>query len=99
MHYGSRDGRYVKVIALLCALAVTWWCVSAVSADWTAFRGPKNLGVSEEKNLPLTWSDSENVVWKTALPGPGSSSPILTGGKIFLTCCTGYGTGKDDDDP
>jgi outer membrane protein assembly factor BamB len=60
-------------------------------SDWPNFRGPRGSGVSEEKDLPITWSDKENLVWKIDLPGPGSSSPIVWGDKVFVTCYTGYG--------
>jgi outer membrane protein assembly factor BamB len=43
--------------------------------------------------LPVTWSATENLVWKTALPGPGASSPIVLGDRIFVTCYSGYGVG------
>lgn len=59
------------------------------SQDWTQFRGP-NQGLSAEKTLPTTWSASENVLWKTPLPGPGSSSPIFVGDKIYLTGYSGF---------
>jgi len=65
-------------------------------ADWTRLRGPNGSGVSGEKGLPLSWSSTENVVWKTALPGFGSSSPITLGEKIFLTCYSGYGLDRDE---
>ena len=55
------------------------------------FLGPHGNSVSQETGLPTTWSATENVVWKTALPGFGSSSPITVGDKIFLTCYSGYG--------
>src|SRR5690606_21981797 len=42
-------------------------------------------GISPEGGLPLKWSATENVRWKTALPGPGHSSPIVWGERIFLT--------------
>lgn len=58
--------------------------------EWPQFRGPNGLGVSPAKGTPLTWSQKDNLAWKTALPGPGSSSPIVFGDKIFLTCFTGY---------
>jgi hypothetical protein len=61
------------------------------SADWPQFRGPDGRGVSESTGLPLTWSAKENVVWKTTLPGPGSSSPIVVGDRVFVTCYSGYG--------
>jgi hypothetical protein len=65
--------------------------VSAVAADWPQFRGPTGDGVTTETNLPLTWSEKQNLVWRTELPGPGSSSPIVSGDRVFLTCYSGYG--------
>ncbi|MBI4327753.1 MAG: PQQ-binding-like beta-propeller repeat protein [Chloroflexi bacterium] len=60
---------------------------SAVAADsnWPQFRGPHAAGVSEEKSLPDTWSATQNVAWKTEIPGLGWSSPIVWGDKIFVT--------------
>ena len=60
-------------------------------ADWTRFRGPEGAGVSDDTGLPTTWSPTRNLVWKTPLPGFGSSSPITLGDRIFLTCYSGYG--------
>ena len=60
-------------------------------ADWTRFRGPGGAGVAQDTGLPTTWSASENVLWKTALPGFGGSSPITVGDKIFVTAYSGYG--------
>ena len=59
--------------------------------DWPQFRGPGGQGVSAVKGLPTKWSTTENLAWKTELPGPGTSSPIVVGDKIFLTCFTGFG--------
>jgi len=64
--------------------------LSTSSDDWARFRGPSGMGTSDATGLPVTWSDSENVVWKTALPGPGASSPIVFGDRIYVTCYTGY---------
>jgi len=64
---------------------------SAIGADWPRFRGPNGSSTSAERGLPLTWSDDQNVVWKTDLPGPGASSPITTGDRVFVTCYSGYG--------
>ena len=64
-------------------------------ADWTQFRGPGGSGVSSDTGLPTTWSADENVIWRTAMPGFGGSSPITLGEKIFLTCYSGYGLDKD----
>lgn len=64
---------------------------SAIGADWTQFRGPGGLGVSDEQNLPAQWSSDENIFWRADLPGPGSSSPMVVRGRVYLTCYTGYG--------
>lgn len=69
--------------------------MSCPAADWTQFRGPGGQGVSSETGLPTTWSDSENVAWKTRLPGFGASSPIALGDRLFVTCHSGYGTDED----
>jgi outer membrane protein assembly factor BamB len=61
------------------------------AGNWPQFRGPGGLGISHEKGLPVTWSETENVLWKTAMPGYGSSSPIVLDGKIYVTCYSGYG--------
>lgn len=63
----------------------------SLAADWPRFLGPTGAAVVKETNIPLTWSDSENVAWKFEAPGPGSSSPIVVGNKVFITCWTGYG--------
>ncbi len=55
------------------------------SDGWPQFRGSDSLGVVEDPRLPDTWSQTENVAWKTDIPGMGWSSPIVWGDKIFLT--------------
>lgn len=65
--------------------------VACIGADWPRFRGPDGNAVSSDKNVPLTWSSTENIAWKTPLPGPGASCPIVVGERIFLTCYSGYG--------
>jgi outer membrane protein assembly factor BamB len=69
---------------------------AALAADWTRFRGPGGQGASDDRGLPETWSETENVVWKTGLPGPGTSGPITVGDAIFLTCYSGYAESASD---
>ena len=59
--------------------------------DWPQFRGPTGQGVSDERNLPLTWSETKNVRWKVAIPGRGWSSPVVQGERIWLTTATEEG--------
>ncbi len=53
--------------------------------DWPQFRGPTGQGHSTERGVPLEWSESRNVVWKTPIPGRGWSSPVVAGGRVWLT--------------
>lgn len=52
--------------------------------NWERFRGPNGAGTSDDRDIPLTFSATQNVVWKTALPGAGNSSPIVWGKHVFL---------------
>lgn len=63
----------------------------SLGADWPQFRGPGGSGTSGETGLPTTWSAKENIVWRTKLPGPGTSCPIVVGKRVYLTCYSGYG--------
>ena len=63
--------------------------------DWTRFRGPDGSGVAHDSGLPTSWSPTANLAWKTQLPGPGVSSPIVVGGRVFLTCYSGYGLNRE----
>ncbi len=74
--------------ALLLALPVG-------AADWTAFRGGSAAGISTARP-PERWSDAENLRWKTALPGPGGSSPVVLGNRVFVTCYSGYGENREN---
>src|SRR5579859_7471485 len=57
----------------------------AGAANWPAWRGPDSQGHSSEKNLPLKWTASDGVRWKTALPDEGNSTPVVWGDRIFVT--------------
>src|SRR5262245_54833643 len=59
-----------------------------VLSQWPQFRGPDGNGVSNATGLPLTWSETQNVRWKTALHGKGWSSPIVLGDRIWMTTAT-----------
>src|SRR5262245_34028527 len=57
----------------------------AHAEDWPEFRGPTGQGHSTETGLPLEWSETRNIVWKTPVPGLGWSSPSISGGLVWLT--------------
>ena len=69
--------------SLACAL-VLLAPLSALAGDWLAWRGPLGTGISDEKDLPLTWSKDANVRWRVELDGPGNSTPIVVGDKVLL---------------
>lgn len=58
---------------------------STSAGNWPQWRGPEGQGVSTETGLPVEWSATKNIKWKTAIAGRGHSSPIVWGNKIFLT--------------
>ena len=62
--------------------------VNLPAGDWPRFRGPTGQGVSEETELPVEWSEDENITWKTAIPGHGWSSPVIKDGQLWLTTAT-----------
>ena len=81
----------------LITLVVLSLATSAFAGDWTRFRGPNGSGISPDSQpVPVTWSPTENLKWKAALPGAGVSSPIVVGDRIFVTCYSGYGVDRND---
>jgi len=59
--------------------------ISAAAEDWPQFRGPTGQGHSTERGLPLEWSETRNVIWKTPVPGLGWSSPVVADGRVWVT--------------
>jgi len=75
-------------------------CVSA-GQNWPQFRGPNGDGTSTANYVPLTWSESNNLAWKVAVPGRGRSSPVVLKDQIWLTTAIEQGVertriGSDD---
>ena len=56
--------------------------------NWPNFRGPRHDNRAPEADVPVTWSESSNVAWKTPLPGRGWSSPVVWGKRIWMTTAT-----------
>src|SRR5262249_14916214 len=75
------------IIRHLIALFIVSSFFGLGSSDdhWPQFRGPQSTGVAEDPQLPDKWSATENVAWKTDVPGLGWSSPIVCGDKSFGT--------------
>jgi hypothetical protein len=66
----------------LAALVFSFACITSAE-DWPAWRGPRLDGTSTEKNIPVHWSATSNLVWKTEMPGSGHASPIVWQDRIL----------------
>lgn len=74
-----------RLLSALLVLALVRVTVGVAAADdWPHWRGPDRTGVSAETGLPVTWSTTENIVWKLPLPGVSGATPIISGDRIFL---------------
>ena len=73
--------------ALIVAIVLTSHSARA-GENWPQFRGPTGDGHSDSKKLPVRWSESKNIAWKTAIHGRGWSSPVIWGQQIWLTTAT-----------
>ena len=69
----------------------------SAAADWPQWRGPFLNGSTTETGLPSTWSKTENIAWTTPLPGPGASTPVVWGDKVFVTALGKKPPRKPDD--
>jgi outer membrane protein assembly factor BamB len=88
----------VRLFALLSvflgmtSLPLSLHATALAAEHWPNWRGPNSDGVASGKNYPVKWSGTENIRWKVALPGKGSSTPVVWGEQIFLT----YGLDGDN---
>lgn len=96
MHHFSFACRFTVVILLFANLVSGGISTTVADDDWTQFRGPGGNASAKSAQVPVTWSDSKNVLWKSPLPGRGASSPVFIGNRIFVTAYTGYGVDPDD---
>jgi outer membrane protein assembly factor BamB len=76
--------------ALLILLAMLL-AAPAQAEHWASWRGPNDNGMANG-DAPTRWSDTENIKWKTEIPGRGHSSPVIWGDRIFLTTAIPVGT-------
>jgi len=81
----SEGSRLPPDAAILVSLLVLALGARMFAEDWPAFRGPTGQGHSSEHNLPLEWNESRHVIWKAPVPGRGWSSPVVAGGRVWLT--------------
>lgn len=90
----TRRGRIARGAFLLGVLLAA----GPLSAEgWPEFRGPTGQGLAAESHLPLTWSKTEGVRWKAAIPGTGWSSPVVLGQQVWLTTASVESISASDD--
>ena len=77
--------------SVLQILAFFLFTVSLSAGNWPQFRGPTTQGRSVETDVPLRWSATNNVLWKTPIPGESWSSPIVWNDRLFVTTATDNG--------
>ena len=87
-----RSARFALLLAVGSGITVS-------AADWPHWRGPSGTGTTDETNLPVTWSATENVAWKAPITGLGVSSPIVTGDLVVVTSQVGDSTRRAGNHP
>lgn len=79
----------------LATVLVCWLVSSHLEAEnWPGWRGPNRNGVTSDNGVPTTWSATENVLWKSPVPGIGTSNPVVWGDKVFITASEGREQGE-----
>ena len=73
--------------ARTAAIVFILWCAGLIAHadDWPQFRGPTGQGHAPDAAIPLEWSETDNVTWKSPVGGRGWSSPVVADGRIWLT--------------
>ena len=79
-----------NLLVLLIGLFLFVCTYELEAQEWTRFRGPNGNGITESK-VPVEFSATKNLKWKSQLPGAGVSCPVLLKDRVFLTCYSGYG--------
>jgi outer membrane protein assembly factor BamB len=74
---------------IITLLSFTWSCQSGYrGGEWTHFRGNKLDGISHDKSAPVSWTETENIAWKSPMKGRGWSSPVVYDGQVWYTDAT-----------
>ena len=74
--------KHILVLSLLSPLAILH--AQSPQDNWHQWRGPNNTGVSTTATPPVKWSETENIQWKVAIDGKGSSTPIVWENRVFI---------------
>jgi sugar lactone lactonase YvrE/enterochelin esterase-like enzyme len=82
----ERGPRRISITAVTVLAGCLGLPAPAAAQEWPQWRGPGAQGhATTARDLPVTWSESENVAWKTPLPGRGWSSPVISASQIWMT--------------
>ena len=81
--------RQNRSLLAICATLLLFVATPLMAENWPQWRGAKLDGISHEKNLPVSWSATENIDWRFTLPGPGGSTPIVWQDRIFVSSVRG----------
>lgn len=84
----SMARRQLLVLAALISTLASGHSAIKAHDNWPAFRGPSTDGHAEAPHLPVTWSETENIVWKTPIHGRGWSSPVVWDNQVWVTTAT-----------
>jgi len=80
----------------LCSMLLAMAGATALASDsWPQFRGAAGDGLSPATGVPTAWSETENILWKTAIPGDGHSSPVIIKDQIWLTTALDQGHSRN----
>lgn len=87
MNYAARFGVAFTLLAMVC-------CPTIHAENWPGWRGPQRTGVTSDTGVVTKWSPTENIVWKSAVPGTGISNPVVWGDRVFVTASEGRDQGE-----
>jgi outer membrane protein assembly factor BamB len=83
----KRAGDLMRILPFCLAL-ICFSPLASAAERWTQFRGPDGAGISDATGLPIQWSETQNIRWKTALPGKAWSSPVVWDEQVWATNAT-----------
>lgn len=78
---------HLQIVLLTLGLTTT----VSLAENWPQFRGPDGQGHSKETSVPTVWSSTNNLAWRTDIPGESWSSPIVYGNRVFVTTTSDNG--------
>ena len=84
--------RIATIAVCLTLLTLPVQSAKDEAEQWAKFRGPNAGTVADDPSLPDAWSETENVVWKTGIPGLGWSAPVVWDDHVFLTSAVSAGS-------